>query len=149
MPSTKAKLGNRGRKPALRAVIDLPAPPPQNSAALALARWRDQIAAALNAGGVPAIPGHVAMTLHAAIFEARRSLAELTGTVIAELATRHVIEDADAVTDSASRWDRTVPAGMVRLVIKQTREPAERIGADTRRKVSARARERFTAEARP
>jgi hypothetical protein len=138
----------RGRKPALRAVIDLPCPPPPNSAALALARWRDQTAAALNADGVPALPGPVAMTLHASIPETRRSLVELTGTVIAELATRHVIENPDAVTDTASRWDRTVPAGMVRLAIKQTREPAERIGADTRRKVSARAKERF-AEDRP
>jgi hypothetical protein len=90
------------------------------------------------------------MTLHAAIPEIRRSLAELTGTVIAELATRHVIEDPDAVTDTVARWDRTVPAGTIRLELRQTREPSERIGADTRRKVSANARARFAVpEARP
>ena len=139
----------RGRKPALRAVIDLPVPPPPNSPALALARWRDQTAAALNAAGVPALPGPVAMTLHAAIPEIRRSLVDLTKIMTAELATRHVIEDPDAVTDSTARWDKIVPAGMVRLAIRQTREPSERIGADTRRKVSAHARRRFATEARP
>lgn len=144
MPSTKAKPRRPGRPPALRAVIELPCPPPPNSPALALARWRDQVAAALNAAAVPAMTGRaVAVTVHAAIPNTRRPLSDLTNMVIAELALHHIIEDADAVTDCNAKWDRAVPAGMMHLEIKQTRAPESRISADTRAKVSARVRERF------
>ena len=115
----------RGRKPALRIVIDLPGPPQSNSA-LVTARWRERTAAALNAAGIPALPGAVALSVHAGLPETRRSLAELTATIIGALAERHVIEDPDAVTDTLARWDKTVPAARCGL---QFGKPANRQSA--------------------
>jgi hypothetical protein len=77
-----------------------------------------------------------------------RDLTGVVASVIGLLSERRVIEGAERITDQLVKWDRTIEPGMIHLELRQTRDPSERIGADTRRKVSARARERFS-EARP
>lgn len=132
-----------GRPPALRAVIELPTPPPPNSPAVALARWRYKVHAALIS--IPAMSGPVAVTVHAAIPNVSRSLTDIASQIIGELALLEIIERPDIVTDCNCKWDRTVLAGLMHVSIRQTHAPESRIGAATRAKVSARVRQRFAA----
>lgn len=86
--------------------------------------------------------------LRAGLSAEPRDLTAIVASVIGLLSERRVIESAERITDQLVKWDRTIEPGMIRCELKQTREPGERIGAETRAKVSANARARFAAEAR-
>ena len=127
--------------------MELRAGPPPPSDTLASERWRDAASWAINSARLPALPGAVSLTVLASIPEVRRDLTEITGALIGLLVDRRMIADAGSVTDTLARWDRTISAGTVRLVARQTRAPSERIGVTTREKVAAAARRRFAAGA--
>ena len=135
------KVGKRpGRRPYLAAEIDLPLPPPTNAAALERRHWLDAAAMAFNAAGMFPLPGVIGVRVIAGIPIEPRDLTEIANTLIALLTDCGVIDDPEVIVDTLARWDRTIKSGRVWLVVRQTKPPRERIGAETRRRASERSR---------
>jgi len=89
--------------------------------------------------------GPVHLTLRAGLSVEPRDLTGIVASVIGLLRERHR-RGHPHVSEQVVGWDKTIESGTIRL--RQTRQTAERIGADARCKVSDRVKERF-AEARP
>ena len=102
---------------------------------------------AFKAAGMFALPGVIGVRVVAGIPIEPRDLTEITNTLIALLIDRGVIDDPEVIVDTLARWDRTIKSGRVRLVVRQTKPPRERIGAETRRRASERHRRHAAAGA--
>ncbi len=85
------------------------------------------------------------LTLRAGLSAEPRDLTGVVASVIGLLSERRH-RGRRRVSEQVVGWDKTFESGAIRL--RQTRQPAERIGANTRRKVSDLIKERIE-EARP
>jgi hypothetical protein len=130
-----------GRKLSIRQLIELPLPPTERRIEPDWLRW----AGAALAGQHPApISGHVGMRIKVGLVEQRRELEGIASPLLKLLTEHRVIAEDAMVCDLAARWDRSVPAGWVRLEVWPTIAPS-RIGAETRQRVAEAQRRRWAA----
>jgi crossover junction endodeoxyribonuclease RusA len=134
----------RGRK--MQSVaLDLPTPPSVNALwrygnghmyrSAEYDRWRNDAGWTLKAQKPPQIEGWVGLKIYAAIPQRRRDLDNLN-KALADLVVEHgIIEDDAFVASIDARWDKTIPSGRVRLEVRTTVAPEERISAQTRKRI--------------
>ena len=106
--------------------------------------WLRGAAAELNAqlGDKTRLQGCVRLTLVAGVVGDQRVLVSVANLIV-RLLSEHVIDGLSCVTDAFVKWDRTLEAGRVRIIVKRTTPPARRISAATRTRVSTAVRARW------
>jgi hypothetical protein len=121
--------------------IELSLPPADASKHAA---WLRGAAAELNAqiGDAPRLQGCVRLTLVAGVVGGERILVAVAN-IIVRLLSEQVIEGPSLVTDASVKWDRTLEAGRVRIIVKCTTPPVRRISAATRTRVSTAVKARW------
>ena len=121
--------------------IDLQTPP-SSTDSTEFRAWRETAGRQIH--GIKAISGTVAITMHVGLPPSLSGLEQVARDVVALLEAKDIIGE-DSVSDLALRWDRTVQAGTVQIVMREVTPPHCRIGADARAKVSAAMRARWAA----
>jgi hypothetical protein len=107
--------------------------------------WLRGAAAELSAqiGDQPRLRGCVRLALVAGVVGDERVLLAVANLIVMRLLSEHVIDAPSFVTDVAVKWDRTLEAGRMRVIVKRTTPPARRISAATRTRVSIAVKERW------
>ena len=122
-------------------VFSLPLPP--EAAALGDPEYRGWLASAgAEIAGSGRLAGDVAVKAFVALGARPRDLEKIVARLIDILLAHGVIAEG-SVCDQTLRFDRTIANGRVRLEVKQTKPPAERLGADARANVARSARARW------
>jgi hypothetical protein len=124
-------------------VFSLPLPP--EGAALGGPEFRGWLAAVgseLTEHHTERLAGAVAVKGFVALGDSPRDLETIAARLIDVLVAHGVVAEG-SVCDLAMRRDRTIADGRVRLEVKQTIPPAERLGADARANVARSARARW------
>ena len=106
--------------------------------------WLRGAAAELNAqlSDKARLQGCVRLFLVAGVVGDQRVLVSVANLIV-RLLSEQVIDGPSCVTDAFVKWDRTLEAGRVRIIVKRTTPPARRIGAATRTRVSTAVRARW------
>lgn len=128
----KSRHGKCGRKPYPGCELDLPLPPALGADSAEHLRWAAAAGAAIDAAGLLPLPGVTKMLLFAGPIPDRGDLSTVQRHVAELLQDRGLIEQ-NTLVDFSARWDRVIDSGRVRVIVRQTRPPLERIGAVTRR----------------
>lgn len=131
MSENRKKLG-RPKAVLQSMLIDLPP-----SAEDATGGWRLDLA-----GIKPIEAGHVALFLKVGLSDKSRQLLQVGASVEMLLRLNGVIGMDVEVSDIAGRFDRTIPAGKVEVMFKRAENPAKRIDAERRDKISRVLRQR-------
>ena len=115
----------RGRPPCQSAVFDLPMPSVTD-----FITWSKAAASIIDQQDK--LTGFVCLRLFASHCDCPVQLATLGTWVSRLLIQRHVIEGVGSVAEISQRFDRVIPSGLLRVVLKQTTPPISRPSASVR-----------------
>jgi Holliday junction resolvase RusA-like endonuclease len=100
-------------------------------------RWLIEAGWALKEQHVPKVEGTVSLTFWAAIPKRSRDLDNLIKATLDLLQANGIIENDALVCEIGAKWDRTIPAGRMKIRVRQAFPPELRMSAEGRHRLSA------------
>jgi Holliday junction resolvase RusA-like endonuclease len=137
-PASPPAKRRRGWRPAIRTQFELSMPPAKTAAC---ETWCAAAAQALKEQRACPIPGRfIYLAVYAGLTKRERDLDDILRAVRDLLQAQAIIESDRAIVQMCALWDRTVTPDRVRVEVRQTRGPLQRIGAEVRARLSAQRR---------
>jgi Holliday junction resolvase RusA-like endonuclease len=149
----------RGRKPSVPLTLDLPLAPSVNGLTFNVPgkgrRKTERYSAWLKAAGrelaaqrCPKFTGHVNVSLFAGIPKRSRDIDGTLKAALDLLEAHGIVVNDRLVVSVAARWDRTIPTGRMRLIVRSGIPPELRMSEEGRQRLSASRRGKPHASAR-